>query len=178
MTNWSVSRNWKAIVKCKINREESMKCLSSFIVHKFWFQNFFYKQQILLGKSDLVITQLNLINQIYLGSITISITYPGMFEGFVYVNSLLRINTKHLTQQILGMITKGPSIYYVSTFLTPPPKGAFFSESEIHFSNLPISQKQIFQKTILSLQFEIPAHISKQLIQISSSGQFFGIFFF
>ena len=31
--------------------------------------------------------------------------------------------------------------------------------------NLP---KKLFQKTILSLKFEIPAHISKQLIQISS----------
>ena len=51
-------------------------------------------------------------------------------------------------------------------------KGAFYSESEIPFSNLPI-----FQKIILSLKFEIPAHISKQLIQISSSGWFFGIIF-
>ena len=39
-------------------------------------------------------------------------------------------------------------------------KGAFFSESEIRFSNLP---KKIFQKTILRLKFEIPAHIHKQL---------------
>ena len=39
-----------------------------------------------------------------LGSIAISITYPWMFECFVDVNSLLRINTEHLAQQILGMI--------------------------------------------------------------------------
>ena len=45
-------------------------------------------------------------------------------------------------------------------------KDAFFSESEIRFSNLP---KKLFQKTILSLNFEIPTHISKQLVQISSS---------
>ena len=43
------------------------------------------------------------------------------------------------------------------------------------FSNL---QKKIFQKTILSLKFKFPAKNSKQQIQISSSGQFFGIFFF
>ena len=49
-------------------------------------------------------------------------------------------------------------------------KGGFFSESAIRFSNLPISQKQIFQKTILNSKFKIPAHNSKQLIQISSSG--------
>ena len=49
-------------------------------------------------------------------------------------------------------------------------KGAFFLESEIRFSNIPISPKKLFQKTILSLKFEIPAHNSKQLIQISSSG--------
>ena len=48
-------------------------------------------------------------------------------------------------------------------------KGAFFSESEIRFSNLPISQKKYSKKTILSLKFEIPAHNSKQLIQISIS---------
>ena len=35
-----------------------------------------------------------------------------------------------------------------------PSKGGFFSESEIRFSNLPISQKKLFQKTILSLKFE------------------------
>ena len=50
-----------------------------------------------------------------------------------------------------------------------PSKGGFFSESVIRFSNLQISKK-IFQITILNLKFEIPAHNSKQLIQISSSG--------
>ena len=49
----------------------------------------------------------------------------------------------------------------------PVSKDAFYSESEIRFSNLP---KKLFQKTILSLKFEISAHISKQLIQISGSG--------
>ena len=46
-------------------------------------------------------------------------------------------------------------------------KGVFFSESEIRFSNLP---KKYSKKTILSLKFEIPAHTSKQLIQISCLG--------
>ena len=46
-------------------------------------------------------------------------------------------------------------------------KVPFFSEREIIFSNLP---KKLFQRTMLSLKFEISAHISKQLIQISSSG--------
>ena len=45
-----------------------------------------------------------------------------------------------------------------------------FSESAISFSNLQISKKKLFQITILNLKFEIPAHNSKQLIQISSSG--------
>ena len=50
-------------------------------------------------------------------------------------------------------------------------KGGFFSESEIRFSNLdPNLLKKLFQKTILSLKFEITTHNSKQLIQISSSG--------
>ena len=49
-------------------------------------------------------------------------------------------------------------------------KDAFFSESEIRFSNLPISQKNHSKKTIQNLKFEIPVHISKPLIQISSSG--------
>jgi hypothetical protein len=48
-------------------------------------------------------------------------------------------------------------------------KGGFFSESAIRFSNLPISKRKIFQITILTLKFKIPAHYSKQLIQISSS---------
>ena len=50
------------------------------------------------------------------------------------------------------------------------PKGAFFSESEIRFLKSPNLPKKSFQKTILSLKFEIAAHISKQFIQISSSG--------
>ena len=54
------------------------------------------------------------------------------------------------------------------------PKGGFFSESEIRFSNL---QNKLLQITILNLKFEIPAHNSKQLIQISSSGWFIGIIF-
>ena len=37
-------------------------------------------------------------------------------------------------------------------------KGGFFSESAIRFSNLPISSKKIFQKTILTLKFKIPTH--------------------
>ena len=49
-------------------------------------------------------------------------------------------------------------------------KGGFFSENEVHFSNLQISKKKLLQITILNLKFEIPAHNSKQLIQISSSG--------
>ena len=46
-------------------------------------------------------------------------------------------------------------------------KGGLFSESEIRFSNL---QNKLLQITILNLKFEIPAHNTKQLIQISSSG--------
>ena len=42
------------------------------------------------------------------------------------------------------------------------PKGGFFSESDICFSNL---QNKLLQITILNLKFEIPAHNSKQLIQ-------------
>ena len=46
---------------------------------------------------------------------------------------------------------------------------AFFSESAIRFSNLQISKKKIFQKTILSLKFKFPANNSKQQIQIWNS---------
>ena len=46
-------------------------------------------------------------------------------------------------------------------------KGGFFPESETCFSNL---QNKLPQITMLNLKFEIPAHNSKQLIQISRSG--------
>ena len=49
-------------------------------------------------------------------------------------------------------------------------KGGFFSESVIRFSNLQISKKKLLQIIILNFKFEITAHNSKQLIQISSSG--------
>ena len=42
-------------------------------------------------------------------------------------------------------------------------KGGFLSESAIRFSNLQISKKEIFQKTILNLKFKIPAHNSIML---------------
>ena len=48
-------------------------------------------------------------------------------------------------------------------------KVAFFQEVWFIFL-ISKSKKILFQKTILSLKFEIPALISKQLIQISSSG--------
>ena len=47
------------------------------------------------------------------------------------------------------------SFYYLSI---ANAKGGFFSESAIRFSNLPISKKKIFKKTILNLKFEILAH--------------------
>ena len=50
-------------------------------------------------------------------------------------------------------------------------KGGFFSESAIHFSNIQISKK-IFQKTILSLKFKIPAHISKNLFKLQAQESF------
>ena len=37
-------------------------------------------------------------------------------------------------------------------------KGGFFSESAICFSDLQISKKKIFQKTILSLKFKFPTN--------------------
>ena len=39
-------------------------------------------------------------------------------------------------------------------------KGGFSSESVIRFSNLQISRKKIFQKTILDMKFKIPAYNS------------------
>jgi hypothetical protein len=42
-------------------------------------------------------------------------------------------------------------------------KGAFFSESDIRFSNLQISKKKLFQKYVLSLKFENLAHSSNML---------------
>ena len=40
------------------------------------------------------------------------------------------------------------------------PKGGFFSESAIRFSDLQISKKKIFQKTILNLKFKFQAQDS------------------
>ena len=48
-------------------------------------------------------------------------------------------------------------------------KGAFFFQKVGFIFKSPNLPKKFFQKTILSLKFEIPVHISKQLIQISSS---------
>ena len=42
-------------------------------------------------------------------------------------------------------------------------KVAFFQKVRWNFFRSPNLRKKIFQKTILSLKFEIPAHISKQL---------------
>ena len=42
-------------------------------------------------------------------------------------------------------------------------KGGFFSEGEIRFQ-ISQSPKKLFQKTILSLKFEIPAHIISQIL--------------
>ena len=39
-------------------------------------------------------------------------------------------------------------------------KGGFFSESVIGFSDLQISKKKMFQKTILSLKFKFQVHDS------------------
>ena len=69
---------------------------------------------------------------------------------------------------------------YLILFSIPfhcPLKVPFFRKSD-SFSKSPNVPKKLFQKTILSLKFEIPAHISKQLIQISSSVQFFWNNFF
>ena len=43
-------------------------------------------------------------------------------------------------------------------------KGGFFSESSIHFLDLQISKKKLFQKTILSLKFKFPANYSILLL--------------
>ena len=56
-------------------------------------------------------------------------------------------------------------------------KGGFFQKVQ-YVLQVSKSQKKIFQKTILNLKFKFPVNISKQQIQISSSGLFFGIFFF
>ena len=58
------------------------------------------------------------------------------------------------------------------------PKGVFFFQKVRCVFQISKSPKKIFQKAILSLKFKFPAKNSKQQIQISSSGQFFGIFCF
>ena len=62
-----------------------------------------------------------------------------------------------------GTTDFGPGIFFEFDLYL---KMAFF-RTEICFSDL---KKILIQITILSLKFEIPAHINKQLIQISSSG--------
>ena len=62
-----------------------------------------------------------------------------------------------------GTTDFGPGIFFEFDLYL---KMAFF-RTEICFSDL---KKILIQITILSLKFEIPAHNSKQLIQISSSG--------
>ena len=57
--------------------------------------------------------------------------------------------------------------YWKSWTLTRCSKGGFFSESEIRFSNLPISQKIYSKKLSWAWNLKFPP---KQLIQISSSG--------
>jgi hypothetical protein len=53
-------------------------------------------------------------------------------------------------------------------------KGGFKSEGNGGFL---LSQRNIFQITILIMKFEFPSHIRKQFIQIFCSGKIFGIFF-
>ena len=62
--------------------------------------------------------------------------------------------------------------------------GNFFSESVIRFFKSPnLQKKKIFQKTILSFKFELPANNSKVLLAGNFNLNFkikivFGIFFF
>ena len=72
--------------------------------------------------------------------------------------------------KILKKLKNSKKAYLVAQQKRPPisvPKGDFFSESLMSFSNL---QNKLLQITILNMEFKFPANNSKQLIQISSSG--------
>ena len=61
------------------------------------------------------------------------------------------------------------------------PKGGFFSESAICFSNLQISKKKYSKKNILNLKFKFPANNSKVLMAENLNFKLriaFAIFFF
>ena len=82
---------------------------------------------------------------------------------FLFISYIISINLFNFT--FSGMYNK-----YVH--IIKDAKGAFFRKRDSFFEspNLPISPKKYSKKTILSLKSEISTHISKQLIQISSSG--------
>ena len=50
-------------------------------------------------------------------------------------------------------MTDAVSVEYLFGISGFAAKGGFFSESPIHFLDLQISKKKLFQKTILSLKF-------------------------
>ena len=72
--------------------------------------------------------------------------------------------------------------YFHQTEFETWAKGDFFSESAIHFSDLQISKKNIFQKTILSLKFKFPANNTLLLLAGNLNFKlrivFWNIFFF
>ena len=58
-------------------------------------------------------------------------------------------------------------------------KGGFFSESLIHFLDLQISKKKLFQKTILSLKFKLPTYYTILLLfKFQAQDSFLEYFFF
>ena len=57
-------------------------------------------------------------------------------------------------------MTDAVSVEYLFGISGFAAKGGFFSESPIHFLDLQISKKKLFQKTILSLKFKFPTNNS------------------
>ena len=80
--------------------------------------------------------------------------------GTIWLGSNIILFTFHRThQKLMKTIIQRKHLWIF--------KGGLFLQRVICYSNL---QKKIFQITIQHLKFDITAHNSKQLIQISSSG--------
>ena len=98
------------------------------------------------------------------------------FRLFSRKNSLalkifsVQILSKGLAEKVptSAIFLRTVNIYYLT--VAKQIKVSFFQKVQFVFQ-ISKSPKTIFQITILNLIFEIPAHNSKQLIQISSSGQ-------
>ena len=125
----------------------------AFIKSKFHIKTFGFRFSQVLKKNLIAIEVLDFLG---LGQTF----WAEIFEGFgVFLDGL--------SAPILVLWVPCPFLSLLKHYFYKKPslyKGGLFSESAIHFSNLPISKEKIFQKTILNLKFKFPTNNSEVLL--------------